>query len=115
MGRLLRLTKILRVCRLAACKDLVMMIDGTVGGVRTFFWAILMISTPIYMVALVLRESLGQESTASETGITGSSHFSTLGQSFFTVFRCIVATDCSDELGRPIFVLVSKNYQWVYT
>jgi hypothetical protein len=114
--RILRLAKMMRVCRLHVFKDLVMMFNGTLGGLRTLFWSVFLISVPLYVVALVLRESLGQE-TPKETSLTGGSaieHFSSLGKSFFTVFRCILANDCADDSGRPIFVIVSRNYGWIY-
>ena len=44
----------------------------------------------------------------------GAEHFSTLANSFFTVFRCVVVADCADQHGRPIFVLVSAKYGWGY-
>jgi hypothetical protein len=109
--RLLRLTKLLRICKLRFVNDLVMMVNGAIGGLRTLFWSVIIISLPLYVVALVMRETLG----ANEKGEGhGAECFSTLARAFFTMFVCVVAGDCSDEHGRPIFVLASAKYGWAY-
>merc|ERR1719247_3146949 len=64
---------------------------------------------PLYVVALLLRETLGKE----EFGY-GAEGFSTIAQAFFTSFRCFVAGDCTDNQGRPIMVLVAQQYGWSY-
>jgi hypothetical protein len=116
--RLVRLTKLLRICRSPFVSDLVLMINGAMGGLRTLFWSLVLISLPLYVVALVLRETLGEEAIVSDgrsdRESSGPQMFSTLAKSFFTVFRCTVAGDCGDDDGRPIFVLVSENYGWQY-
>jgi hypothetical protein len=108
--RLVRLAKLLRICKMPIVADLVLMLNGVVGGLRTLFWSIFLISLPLYVVALVLRETLGKE---GETG-HGAESFASLATAFFSVFRCVVAGDCTDETGRPIFVLVSMRYGWAY-
>jgi len=108
--RLVRLVKLLRIARVPMAAELVMMINGTIGGARTLFWALVMVSFPLFVVALVLRETLGEE---SGTG-NGSQSFGSLSAAYFTIFRCVVAGDCSDETGRPIFVLVVSAYGWFY-
>jgi len=59
--RLTRIARIIRVCRLRMFADLLMMINGAIGGMRTLFWSMILISLPLYAVALLLRESLGDE------------------------------------------------------
>jgi len=86
------------------------MLNGAVGGIRTLFWSIVLICMPLFVVALVLRETLGQEEDADN----GAEMFSSLTMSFFSVFRCVVAGDCTAADGRPIFVLVSARYGWGY-
>eukprot|EP00928_Gymnodinium_smaydae_P073225 TRINITY_DN56461_c0_g1_i1.p1 TRINITY_DN56461_c0_g1~~TRINITY_DN56461_c0_g1_i1.p1 ORF type:complete len:590 (-),score=91.27 TRINITY_DN56461_c0_g1_i1:56-1825(-) len=108
VARLVRITKIIRVCRLQMFADLTMMINGAVGGVTTLLWSVLLICLPLYMVALILRETVGNLES------NGVDCFSTLSESFFTIFRCIVAGDCSQQDGRPIFVLISKEHGWFY-
>jgi len=112
--RLVRLTKLLRICRMAFISDLVLMINGAMGGLRTLFWSLFLISLPLYVVALVLRETLGEEAAVGSSESSGAQMFSTLGKAFFNVFRCVVAGDCTGDGGRPIFVLVSEKYGWRY-
>merc|ERR1712093_693401 len=92
------------------------MLNGTLGGLRTLSFSMILISLPLYVVALVLRESLGQEHGYGKESrnSNGANSFSTLAKAYFTLFRCVVAGDCADESGRPIFVLVSQEYGWVY-
>jgi len=77
------------------------------------FWSMVMISVPLYVVAIILRETLGKEDGAMNSG-DGAESFSTLAKAFFNIFRCVVVGDCSDETGRPIFVLVAARYGWAY-
>lgn len=110
MARLLRLTKLLRVCKLHIVSDLVMMINGAIGGLKTLLWSAIVISCPLFLVALILRETLGNE-VGDENG---AASFSSLPKAFFTLYRCVVVGDCADETGRPIFVLASAEYGWAY-
>lgn len=108
--RLVRLSKLARIARVPMATELVMMINGAIGGAVTLFWALVLLSFPIFLVALVLRETLGEESGVG----FGAESFNTLGISIFSMFRCLVAGDCADETGRPIFVLVTSQYGWGY-
>eukprot|EP00928_Gymnodinium_smaydae_P099845 TRINITY_DN9642_c0_g1_i2.p1 TRINITY_DN9642_c0_g1~~TRINITY_DN9642_c0_g1_i2.p1 ORF type:complete len:352 (+),score=68.72 TRINITY_DN9642_c0_g1_i2:109-1056(+) len=65
-----------------------------------------MITIPLYVVALILRETLGQQAAAGN----GAELFTTLGESLFTLFRCVVAVECSDDSGRPLFAWVAKTH-----
>jgi len=58
--RLARLARVIRICRLEAFSELMMMINGAVGGVKTLLWSIVLISLPLYAVALLMRETLGE-------------------------------------------------------
>jgi hypothetical protein len=107
--RLVRITKIIRVLRLPMFRELMMMINGAMGGIRTLFWSVLLISLPLYSVALVLRETVGRQ------GVTGGSEsFKSLPLAFFTMFRCVVGGDCSNQEGEPIFVLLATQVSWMY-
>eukprot|EP00928_Gymnodinium_smaydae_P036593 TRINITY_DN25551_c0_g1_i2.p1 TRINITY_DN25551_c0_g1~~TRINITY_DN25551_c0_g1_i2.p1 ORF type:complete len:298 (+),score=49.89 TRINITY_DN25551_c0_g1_i2:152-1045(+) len=77
---------------------------------RTLAWSMLLVCIPLYTIALVMRETVGSYEDASETA--GAKHFTTLGAAFFSIFRCVVAGDCSDKDGRPIFVLIVDAYGW---
>merc|ERR1712060_600734 len=64
--RLGRVARILRVVRFHIFKDLVKMLSGALGGLRTLFWSMILIAVPLYMMAVVLRESLGRHASAGE-------------------------------------------------
>jgi len=116
--RLVRLTKMLRIFRVPMAAELDMMVKGAIGGARTLLWALVLISFPLFVVAMVFRETLGEEKGSSIDDATGAfgaaSSFSTLSSAAFTTFRCVVAGDCADGSGRPIFVLVTSEYGWCY-
>lgn len=109
MARFCRLAKVLRVFKLTIFRDLTMMINGLMGGLSTLCWAMVLIFIPLYVVALLLRESV--ETLPDKSGAI---MFKTVLEAFFTVFRCMVSGDCSDEGGRPIFVLMTREYSWHY-
>lgn len=85
-------------------------IKGTIGGVKTLLWSTVLISFPIYAVALILRQTLGENRAEH-----GAENFRTLPQAIFTIFRCIVGTECVDQDGRPIFELVARYHGWFYS
>jgi len=104
--RLVRVARIVRVCRMPFFNELMMMINGALGGIRTLLWSYFLLLLPLYVVALLLRQSLGEE---TEPG-TGVESFSTLAGALFTSFRCLVAMDCTTSEGKPIFVLVAQAH-----
>jgi len=106
--RLARVARILRLCRLSIFAELLMMINGAIGGIRTLIWSHLLLAVPLYLVAMLLRETLGN--LADEGHGNGVENFSSLSASLFTSFRCLVSGDCTTEDGKPIFLLVSKAY-----
>jgi len=108
--RLVRLTRLIRLARLEIFCDLVVMIRGTLGGMRTLLWSAVVIAVPLYALSLFFRETLGN---LSDSG-SGAENFATLPTAFFTMFRCIVAADCNDIEGYPIFLMVSRAYGWGY-
>merc|ERR1719330_1950493 len=82
-----------------------MMINGAVGGVRTLIWSYLLLTLPIYCVALFLRHTVGQEEDA-----TSLECCSTTPRALWTSFRCLVSGDCITSNGKPIFVLLSMAH-----
>eukprot|EP00416_Gambierdiscus_australes_P028008 CAMPEP_0171066224 /NCGR_PEP_ID=MMETSP0766_2-20121228/7298_1 /TAXON_ID=439317 /ORGANISM="Gambierdiscus australes, Strain CAWD 149" /LENGTH=646 /DNA_ID=CAMNT_0011522381 /DNA_START=32 /DNA_END=1969 /DNA_ORIENTATION=- len=108
MLRLLRLTKLIRILRLQIMADLLAMVNGTIGSVRTLFYSAVLVFFPLYAISLVLKEVLG---SLAEDG-QGAENFERLGTAFFTLFRCFVANDCSHEDGRPLFVMLNQHYGW---
>jgi len=108
--RLLRVARIARVGRLSIFKELSVLITGTLGGMRTLAFSMLLLALPLYSAALIFRELLGSQAGSGN----GAEVFATLSQSFFTLFRCIVAADCTERNGKPIFVQVTAAYGWIY-
>jgi len=109
--RLARIAKIIRVLRLEVFKDLMVMVQSLIGGIRTLFWSMVLISIPLYCVSLVLRETAGNLAHSADVG---TESFATVHESFFTTFRCVVAGDCSTKDGRPVFVLLSAAHGYGY-
>mmetsp|Transcript_57792 Transcript_57792/g.137595 ORF Transcript_57792/g.137595 Transcript_57792/m.137595 type:complete len:818 (-) Transcript_57792:192-2645(-) len=108
--RMIRVTKILRICRLGMFADMLMMINGAIGSFRTLIYSIFLITLPLYVVSLVFHELLQKHS--EEGG--GAEAFDTLALSGFNMFLCIVANECSSLEGKPIFSQVVANYGWYY-
>jgi len=108
--RLLRIARIARVGRLSLFKELSVLISGTLGGMRTLLFSIFLLAVPLYVFALIFRETLGDKGILGH----GAQAFGTLGLSFFTLFRCTVAQECTQPDGRPIFVEVTDRYGWGY-
>jgi len=106
--RLGRVARILRVCRLHIFNELMMLINGAIGGLRTLLWSHLIILLPLYLVAMILRQSLGER--AREGHGDGAEYFATMSGSLFTSFRCLVAGDCTNADGKPIFVHVTEAH-----
>jgi len=104
--RLCRITRLIRLIRIPLFKDLLMMVNGMIGGMRTLFWSIVLILCPLYALALFMRETIGEEAGPT------AEPFSSLRKSMFSVFRCVVSGDCSDSSGRPMFVLITQEFGW---
>jgi len=105
-----RVCRVVRVLRFDMFTELKIMVRGTLGGLRTLMWSAVLIVLPVYMLTLILRETLGG---IGESG-SGAEYFDSIPRAFFCVFRCIVVGECSDGTGRPIFLLVSETYGWWY-
>eukprot|EP00927_Polykrikos_kofoidii_P021100 TRINITY_DN20098_c0_g2_i1.p1 TRINITY_DN20098_c0_g2~~TRINITY_DN20098_c0_g2_i1.p1 ORF type:complete len:608 (-),score=78.06 TRINITY_DN20098_c0_g2_i1:164-1957(-) len=107
--RLSRIAKMIRLLRLEFVKELMVMVNIVLGGVRTLAWSIVLICIPLYIASLILRETAGRLG-----GDNGSENFSSIQSAFFTMFRCVVVGDCSDMSGRPIFLMLATNHGWQY-
>eukprot|EP00927_Polykrikos_kofoidii_P046070 TRINITY_DN40251_c0_g1_i1.p1 TRINITY_DN40251_c0_g1~~TRINITY_DN40251_c0_g1_i1.p1 ORF type:complete len:848 (+),score=124.72 TRINITY_DN40251_c0_g1_i1:84-2627(+) len=105
--KIARISRVLRVFRLRLFRDLVMMVNGSVGGIRTLFSSLVLISFPLYMVAILFREMLGDE-------LLGAEYFPSVAQSFFQMFLCVVAGECVDANGKSIPLRLTAVYGWGY-
>eukprot|EP00928_Gymnodinium_smaydae_P001157 TRINITY_DN10423_c0_g5_i1.p1 TRINITY_DN10423_c0_g5~~TRINITY_DN10423_c0_g5_i1.p1 ORF type:complete len:606 (-),score=77.71 TRINITY_DN10423_c0_g5_i1:276-2033(-) len=108
--RVCRVIRIIRVVRLEVFKELKEMIRGTVGGMKTLAWSVVLIVLPVYTMCILLREALGDHTG----GDSGAEYFASVPRSFFSVFRCIVIGDCAANDGRPLYVLITENHGWQY-
>ena len=90
-----------------------MMIQGSLGGMRSFCWASLLLFMPVFFMAFVFRQSVGGEYEEGRNTDT-TEPFSTLAMSIFTCFRCLVLGDCSQSEGRPVFLLLTQDYGVLY-
>jgi len=106
--KVVRITRLARWVRLPFFRDLFTMINGVVGGTRTLLWSFVIIMIPVYAVALFCRETIGRD---TETPFQ-TNPFGTIYLSVFTLFRCMVPGECADDLGRPIFVLLTDSHGW---
>jgi len=105
--RLLRIARIFRMARLPMFQELLMMLEGARGGIRALLWSQVLVALFLYVVALVFREMVGSDHVPG-----ASPYFDTLPESFFTSFRCLIANDCTDAMGRPIFLTIAESYGW---
>merc|ERR1719237_974523 len=98
--RLLRLSRFGRVMRLFefnVFRELLTMLRGLVGGLRTLFWAFVMLSLPIYALGLALTSMLGNR---ADLDPIVASAVRNVPSSMFFVFRCSIG-DCSLANGVP--------------
>jgi len=125
-----RLTKLVRVLKLKMFKELRLLIDGVIAGVRTLIWAIVLLGFFIYSIAVLLRQTVGNPdekfrgcdptqcpSFDCPSCSKSARHFSqyrmtlfgSVGRSMLTVFRCF--TDgCSSVDGTPLPVYIWDAY-----
>eukprot|EP00441_Pelagodinium_beii_P012151 CAMPEP_0197696450 /NCGR_PEP_ID=MMETSP1338-20131121/116631_1 /TAXON_ID=43686 ORGANISM="Pelagodinium beii, Strain RCC1491" /NCGR_SAMPLE_ID=MMETSP1338 /ASSEMBLY_ACC=CAM_ASM_000754 /LENGTH=580 /DNA_ID=CAMNT_0043279567 /DNA_START=137 /DNA_END=1879 /DNA_ORIENTATION=- len=105
--RLMRLSRLLRAMKSDIFKSLSEMVNGIAAGMVTLGWSFLLFVFFIYVVALILRESLGRPSHDSVENVTEM--FNNVPRAMLTTFRCGFG-DCSAPTGVPIFEHVLSNY-----
>lgn len=103
--RLVRITRILRLLRHRAFEDVLAMIEGLMGGATTLMWAIVLFVIMIYVMSLVCRSVLGDETENEEV----HPYFKSVPRSMYTVFRCSFG-DCSTTSGTPIPEFINMYY-----
>eukprot|EP00927_Polykrikos_kofoidii_P038374 TRINITY_DN3270_c1_g3_i4.p1 TRINITY_DN3270_c1_g3~~TRINITY_DN3270_c1_g3_i4.p1 ORF type:complete len:729 (+),score=112.61 TRINITY_DN3270_c1_g3_i4:161-2347(+) len=108
--RIVRITRFIRLFKLKMFADLLLMINGTIGGIKTLCWSCALVAVPIYAFSIVIRETVGSVPPRN----AGAKLFGDMWLTFCTLFRCIVVGDCSSDDGRPIFVLIMQDYGDMY-
>eukprot|EP00927_Polykrikos_kofoidii_P038332 TRINITY_DN3266_c0_g2_i2.p1 TRINITY_DN3266_c0_g2~~TRINITY_DN3266_c0_g2_i2.p1 ORF type:complete len:806 (+),score=128.74 TRINITY_DN3266_c0_g2_i2:285-2702(+) len=128
--RLARLSRLVRLLRLRVFKELLLMIKGIIAGLRTLFWAMVLLFMGLFVIGVFLRQTVGTLSATTTTAgdscrETGScsekdisfehvrhhngSLFATVPWAMFTVFRCL--TDgCSSADGTPLNIHLHRMY-----
>lgn len=108
--RLTRLSRLLRVMRFRMFKELVLMLRGLIGGFRTLGWAMVLLLSAVYVIALLMNSTLGQsDSVHMLLGEDADIYFSSVPGCMFLAFRCFIG-DCSDSTGRSVLALLSSRY-----
>jgi len=120
LARLGKLTRILRLLRAAVFKDLLAMLQGMMGGMATLGWSMVLFVMMIYVIALVLREALGRDTSVvlvSDDPVGKEivqSYFDGVPRSMFTMIRCSFG-DCTDIYGIPIFERVNAVHGFIFS
>ncbi|CAE7478230.1 Catsper1 [Symbiodinium sp. CCMP2592] len=102
--RLFRLIRIVKDLRLRVMKELRLMINGWLAGLRTIATAFILLVYVLYIIS------------ALATALYGRSHpeqFGTVPAAMFTAFRCYTG-DCSDREGFPLTVLLAEEFGSMY-
>eukprot|EP00928_Gymnodinium_smaydae_P037299 TRINITY_DN2591_c0_g1_i2.p1 TRINITY_DN2591_c0_g1~~TRINITY_DN2591_c0_g1_i2.p1 ORF type:complete len:707 (-),score=78.70 TRINITY_DN2591_c0_g1_i2:203-2323(-) len=113
-ARVLRVTRIVRLVRIRALKDLTLMINGIFSGLRTLFWAFILLFSFVYASAVFLHQWMAEwkaRTDCSDRAPCSPSEqvlydmydtlFSNLFRSCMTVLRCFCG-DCSLPNGTPM-------------
>jgi len=112
--RLLRLGRIFKFLRMPIFSELRAMMDGLIDGSRILFWSMILLITPVYTVAVIMRETVGESSLK---GHPDYDHlikpFGTFSAAFFTAFRCIMG-DCTTHDGLPLIPLITQEFGWMF-
>jgi hypothetical protein len=120
--RLVRVARLVRLLRFNAFKELVLILQGVIHGLRTLFWAIVLLFFVIYVVALVCRQTIGaddqiifqersdkaEDCSFGDSDCLANKHlqdnskmmFGTVLGSCFTIFRCLTE-GCTSPDGTP--------------
>jgi len=113
IARLVRITRLMRLLRMRAFKELLLMVNGIIGGLRTLFWAFILLSCIVYIQGVLLNQLMkdwklrleegGFRLTASDSNVYDHYEllFSNLFRSCLTILRCYLG-DCSFPNGTPI-------------
>jgi len=124
LARLARITRIVRLLRMKMFKELTLMINGVIGGLRTLFWAFVLLLVLVYVLAVLLRQTTrehtncnveGPECTKFESHIAKYHEqlFGGVLRCMFTVFRCF--TDgCSSPDGTPLTLHLMGTHGWIF-
>eukprot|EP00403_Amphidinium_massartii_P006535 CAMPEP_0178373204 /NCGR_PEP_ID=MMETSP0689_2-20121128/1744_1 /TAXON_ID=160604 /ORGANISM="Amphidinium massartii, Strain CS-259" /LENGTH=796 /DNA_ID=CAMNT_0019993143 /DNA_START=292 /DNA_END=2682 /DNA_ORIENTATION=+ len=109
--RLTRVTRLFRIFQLRHFRELALMVKGLFAGMRTLFWAIVLLFFAIYIFAVLTSALIKLEK--ADAVIAEERLFADVPQSMFTAFRCFVG-DCQDSQGRSVAKLMADQYGWPF-
>jgi len=66
LARLLRIARVVRLLRLQFFKELTLMVNGVIGGLRTLFWAIILLAVLVYCLGVLMRQIMMDNHIACE-------------------------------------------------
>lgn len=112
LARLTRLMRLLRLLRLRIFKELLLMVKGVVAGLRTLFWAIVLLVFVVYVVGVLLRQTIGEDRVSMHDEYD-TVLFENVGWSMFSVFRCFT-DDCTLPNGTPLAGHLYQMYGWKF-
>merc|ERR1719203_2363576 len=92
LARLTRMMRLLRLLRLRIFKELALMVKGVIAGLRTLFWAIVLLVFVTYAVGVILRQTVGEDHVEMNDPYK-TVLFNSISWSMATTFRCFT-TDC---------------------
>lgn len=109
--RLVRLARIARLVQLEVFEDLVAMITGMVGGMKTLTWACGLFVGIVYITALMFREFFGRQSKVLdvEGNVDIMDYFDNVPRSMLTVYRLFFG-DFSTTEGISLFEGIQLAY-----
>eukprot|EP00929_Paragymnodinium_shiwhaense_P002628 TRINITY_DN102938_c0_g1_i1.p1 TRINITY_DN102938_c0_g1~~TRINITY_DN102938_c0_g1_i1.p1 ORF type:complete len:959 (+),score=196.80 TRINITY_DN102938_c0_g1_i1:162-3038(+) len=112
LARLTRLLRLIKLMRLKIFKELQLMVKGVVAGLRTLFWAIVLLLLLVYLAAVLLRQTVGEAQIRRDDGYE-TVLFSSVAWSMFTVFRLFMG-DTSLADGTPLVAHLWERYTWYF-
>jgi hypothetical protein len=109
MARLTRLMRLLRLLRLHVFQELLLMIRGVVAGLRTLFWAIVLLMVLVYACAVMLMQTVGNDDVDVGEGDSSILLFPSLMWSMFSIFRCFMSDGTLID-GTPLVGHLEAKY-----
>jgi len=124
LARVVRVARLMKILRLKMFEELTLMISGVVGGMRTLFWAFVLLLLLIYTLGILMRQVTrdvsecgpsGQGCSLSELQLHKDHKelFGTVFRSMFTVFRCFTE-GCTTRDGTQLPVVLWDTHGWVF-
>lgn len=113
LAKVTRLMRLIRLLRFRFFKELLLMVRGVEAGMRTIAWAFVLLATLVYMIAVLLRQTVGEDRRIVTTGSKDKALFHSMGWSISIAFRCL-AGDCSLTDGTPLVGHLYDIYGYVF-